>query len=112
MYEKVGISRQVTIQEVTAKEPSMRCRNCRKGVKTGILPSYRDKSRRNLLTAWVASGTEMARLVWRLYMEHGNLSSDAKGEIQAVPLQESAYQSWHRDGLARSNEEAPVMGVE
>jgi len=45
-------------------------------------------------------------------MEHGNLSSDVKGEIQAVPLQESAYRSWHRDGLTRSNEEALVMGVE
>jgi RNA-directed DNA polymerase len=37
-------------------------------------------------------------------MEHGNLSSDVKGAIQAVKLLEYEYRCWHRGGLIRSND--------
>jgi hypothetical protein len=38
----------------------MRCRNVMDDVKTGVLSMSQDKSRGNLLTAWVASGIKVA----------------------------------------------------
>ena len=46
------------------------------------------------------------------YIEHGNLSSDVKGAIQAVKLLEYEYRGWHRGGLIRSNDESFVMKEE
>ena len=54
------------MKEVTKQEPSMRCRKRKNDVKTGFQLLTWDKFRGNLLTGWVASGTEVARLAWRL----------------------------------------------
>ena len=51
---------QVRIKEMSNSEPSMRCRNIRDGVKTGVLRQLQDKLRGNLFTAWAASGIEVA----------------------------------------------------
>jgi len=51
---------QVRIKEMSNREPSMRCRNIRNDVKTGVLRQLQDKLRGNLFTAWAASGIEMA----------------------------------------------------
>ena len=59
--EKVSLRRdQLGARETSESEPLMRCRNINDGVKTGghILPQ--DKSRGSLLTAWMASGIEVA----------------------------------------------------
>jgi hypothetical protein len=50
----------VRIKEMSNREPSMRCRNIRNDVKTGVLRQLQDKLRGNLFTAWAASGIEMA----------------------------------------------------
>jgi hypothetical protein len=52
--------RQVRIMKTNASEPLMTCRNCKDGVKTGEQSLPREKSRRNLHTAWAASGMEVA----------------------------------------------------
>jgi hypothetical protein len=51
---------QVWIKEMSTSEPSMRCRNIRDGVKTGVLGDPQDKLRGSLFIVWVASGIEMA----------------------------------------------------
>ena len=50
----------------------------------------------------------MEALVWNI----GTCRFDAKGEIQAVNLQELNTDAKHRGGLIGSSEEAPVIGVE
>jgi len=45
-------------------------------------------------------------------MELGNLSSDVKGAVQAVALQEPEYRCRHRDGSVGSSDETFVMKVE
>jgi hypothetical protein len=52
--------RQVWIKKTSASEPLMRCRNCRVSIKTEELAELRDKSRGNLLTAWVVLGIKAA----------------------------------------------------
>ncbi|HUV77669.1 MAG TPA: hypothetical protein VMW06_06385 [Desulfobacterales bacterium] len=42
------------------REPSMRCRNIRDDVKTGVLRQLQDKSSGSLFIGWAASGIEMA----------------------------------------------------
>jgi hypothetical protein len=53
-------SRQVWIRKTNASEPLMTCRKRRNGVKTGGKSLTREESRRYLLTAWAASGMEVA----------------------------------------------------
>jgi hypothetical protein len=45
-------------------------------------------------------------------MERGNLDFDAKGEIQMMNHKDESTEAKSRDGMTRSSEEAPVMGVE
>ena len=45
---------------MSASEPLMTCRKRRDDVKTGGESLLRDKSKGNLLTAWVASGMKVA----------------------------------------------------
>lgn len=52
--------RQVRIMKTNASEPLMTCRKHRNDVETGAKSLTRDKSRRNLSTAWAASGMEVA----------------------------------------------------
>ena len=48
------------VREPSVSEPLMRCRNVMDDVRTGVLTMSQDKSRGNLLTAWVASGIKVA----------------------------------------------------
>jgi hypothetical protein len=52
--------RQVGIMKTNASEPLMTCRKRREGVETGEKSLTRDKSRRNLPTAWATSGIKVA----------------------------------------------------
>jgi hypothetical protein len=52
--------RQVRIMKTNASEPPMTCRKRRNDVETGAESLTRDKSRRNLSTAWTASGMKVA----------------------------------------------------
>jgi hypothetical protein len=51
---------QVRFRETSASEPLMRCRKLKGDVKTGGRALPQEKSRGNLLTAWVASGIKVA----------------------------------------------------
>jgi len=51
---------QVRFRETSASEPLMRCRKLLGDVKTGGRTLPQEKSRSNLLTAWVASGIKVA----------------------------------------------------
>jgi hypothetical protein len=53
-------SRQVWIKKTSASEPLLRCRNFRVSIRTEVLAVLRDKSRGNLLTAWVVLGIKAA----------------------------------------------------
>ena len=58
---KVGTrSRQVWVKETSTSEPSMKRRNVRDDVKTGGYSVSREESGRNLLTAQMASGVQVA----------------------------------------------------
>jgi hypothetical protein len=46
--------------KTNASEPLMTCRKRRDGVETGAESFPRDKSRRDLLTDWTASGMKVA----------------------------------------------------
>jgi hypothetical protein len=50
----------VRVRETSVSEPLMRCRKQKDGVKTGGLSNFQDESRGILLTAWAASGIEVA----------------------------------------------------
>ena len=52
--------RQVRIKKTSVSEPLMRCRNSWVSIKTEVLAVLRDKSRGNLLTAWVVLGIKAA----------------------------------------------------
>jgi hypothetical protein len=66
MHEKSVSNRQVTMQKVTAREPSKRYRNTPDDVKTELLYGVRDQSGRSLFTVLTISGIEMAPGAWRL----------------------------------------------
>ena len=51
---------QVELREMSASEPSMRCRKQKGDVKTGGLTLLQEKSRGILFTAWAASGMQVA----------------------------------------------------
>ena len=51
---------QVRVREPSVSKPLMRCRNVMDDVKTGVPTMSQDKSRGNLVTAWVASGIKVA----------------------------------------------------
>jgi hypothetical protein len=55
-----GIPCQVRTTKTNASEPLKTCRKRRDGVKTGGQSLLRDKPKRSLPTAWVASGMEAA----------------------------------------------------
>lgn len=58
--EKALTKGQVTLQETTEKEPSMKCRKRKIDVKTGRRWLARDESGMHLFTALTASGTKTA----------------------------------------------------
>ena len=51
---------QVWIKEMSESEPLLRCRNSKDKVKTGLLCLVQDEFRRNLFTAYSASGVKVA----------------------------------------------------
>ena len=52
---------QVRFREASASELLLRCRNEMDDVRTGGLTGLQDKSKRDLFTAWAASGIKVAR---------------------------------------------------
>ena len=70
-------------REASASELLLRCRNEMDDVKTGGLTDLQDKSRRDLFTAWAASGIKgSANLIQALVWNVGTCRLDVKGEIQ------------------------------
>ena len=51
---------QVWFREMSESEPPLRCRNDKGGVKTGVISWSQDKRRGDLLTAYAASGIQVA----------------------------------------------------
>ena len=51
---------QVWFREMSESEPPSRCRNDKNGVKTGVMSWPQDKHRGDLLTAYAASGIQVA----------------------------------------------------
>ena len=47
-----------------------------------------------------------------IYMKHGNLRTNVKGEYQVEEPQDKEYQCSHRGRLNRSSDEVSVMGME
>ena len=67
----------------------------------------------NLLTGWVVSGIEMARVRFgRFSGTAGTRNHDAKGAHQVKKIEMQSTEARSEGGPTRSSGEAPVMGVE
>ena len=67
----------------------------------------------NLLTGWAVSGIEMARARFRRFSgTAGTRFRDAKGDSQVKKSKTKSTNARAEDGLTRSSDDAPVMGVE
>ncbi len=82
-------------------------------IKTGDLVFLRDQPIGNLLTGWVVSGIEMARVRSGLLCgTAGTCGCDVKGDGQEKPSQGRSTKAQRGGGRTRSSDEGSVMDLE
>jgi len=104
---------QVRVVESNASEPLMTCRKRRDDVETGGESLLRDKPGRNLFTAQAASGMKAARTQSRLLCGTWEpVTPMPREKRKGKPPECESTDAGYRDGVTRSSEESPVMGLE
>ena len=104
---------QVRIVESNASEPLMTCRKRRDDVETGGESLLWDKPGGNLFTAQAASGMKAARTQSRLLCGTWEpVTPMPREKRKGQPPECESTDAGYRDGVTRSSDEGPVMGLE
>lgn len=98
-------------RKASASEPLRTCRNRRNDVKTGGVVLTREKPKRGLLRAWVASGIKVARsCIWLSCGTWEPVVSMAREKSKWKTHEDERTDTRHRGGVTRSSDELRQRG--